>query len=126
MKRGEEEAILEKLEPRFRELSAQELSQRIQGAPKREKEVLIRSYPKKLEHCRQAETALAEGNLRKTEELLQWALSLGRYGNELPYGLLGDLYLRRGDEGKAKEYYRKSGSLDALKKLRNLEAKESI
>jgi predicted negative regulator of RcsB-dependent stress response len=53
--------------------------------------------------------------------MLNYVISAGSYGNEYPLGLLGDIYLQRGDKKKALEMYKKSGTIDSLKKAKKLE-----
>ncbi len=103
------------------ELSAEEVTQLLKKrATQEELEGLKKRYSRKMGYCAQAEQALREGNLRRAEELLEYALGLGIYGNEVVYNLLGDVYSRRGMLEKARECYRRSGSIESLKKLKNL------
>jgi len=102
-------------------LSAEEVTQLLKKkATRQELEALRSRYARKMSYCAQAEQAMAQGNLRRAQELLEYALSLGVYGNEAVYNLLGDLYMRRGERERAAEFYRKSGSTDSLKKLRTM------
>ncbi|NOZ60033.1 MAG: hypothetical protein GXO66_10760 [Euryarchaeota archaeon] len=117
----QERELLKKYGINPEELSAEEVTQLLKKhASAEELEALKRKYRKKMDYCTQAEQALRQGNLRRAEELLDYALSLGVYGNEVVYNLLGDVYARRGMTEKAKEFYRKSGSIESLKKLRTL------
>jgi Flp pilus assembly protein TadD len=117
----QERELLKKYGIDAEELSAEEVTQLLKKHASREElEALKKKYRRKMDYCTQAEQALRQGNLRRAEELLDYALSLGVYGNEVVYNLLGDVYARRGMAVKAKEFYRKSGSIESLKKLRTL------
>lgn len=117
----QERELLKKYGIDAEELSAEEVTQLLKKHASREElEALKKKYRRKMDYCTQAEQALRQGNLRRAEELLDYALSLGVYGNEVVYNLLGDVYARRGMAEKAKEFYRKSGSIESLKKLRTL------
>ncbi|NOZ82974.1 MAG: tetratricopeptide repeat protein [Euryarchaeota archaeon] len=117
----QERELLEKYGIDAEKLSAEEVTQLLRKrATKQELEALKKRYAKKMSYCAQAEQAMAQGNFRRAQELLEYALSLGIYGNEAVYNLLGDLYAKKGEKQKAAEYYRKSGSTDSLKKLRSL------
>ncbi|MFH1773631.1 MAG: hypothetical protein ABH874_01570 [Methanobacteriota archaeon] len=115
----DEERILEKLDPNFRKLSAAELSNLIQKkASQEEKNLFLKPYREKMPLCRRAEEFIKVGRLNQAVELLNHALSMGYFGNEYAYGLLGDAYLKRGDAAKAVEMYRKSDSIDSIKKIK--------
>lgn len=117
----QEKELLKKYGISVERLSAEEVTQLIKKkASPAELEEFKKKYPKKMNYCAQAEEAMGQGNLRRAEEMLEYALSLGVYGNEVIYNLLGDLYIKKGRRDKAMEYYRKSGSIDSLKKLRTL------
>lgn len=118
MSRAEEEAILAKLSRDFGRMNATELSTLIKRAPREVRRRLERPYREKMRLSTQAEEVLGDGRVAKAIELLNFAISQGHYGNEYPYGVLGDAYMKRGDRAKALEMYRKSGSIDSLKKIR--------
>ncbi len=115
----DEEKILEKLDSNFRKLSALELSKLIQNkATAQELELFKRKYREKMPLCQRAEEFIKAGRLSQAFEILNHALSMSYFGNEYAYGLLGDVYLKRGDVAKAVETYRKSGSIDSIKKIK--------
>lgn len=115
----DEEKILEKLYSNFRKLSALELSKLIQTkATAQELELFKRKYREKMPLCQRAEEFIKAGRLNQAFEILNHALSMSYSGNECAYGLLGDVYLKRGDVAKAVETYRKSGSIDSIKKIK--------
>jgi len=117
----DEERILEKLDSNFRKLSAAELSNLIQKkASQEEKSLFLKPYREKMPLCQRAEEFIKVGRLNQAVELLNHALSMGYFGNEYAYGLLGDVYLKRGDAAKAVEMYRKSDSIDSTKKIKRL------
>jgi tetratricopeptide (TPR) repeat protein len=66
------------------------------------------------------------GKVNQDVEMLNHAISSGYYGNEYAYGLLGDAYLKKGETKKAIEFYRKSGSIDSLKKLKRMGVHDPI
>ncbi len=117
----QERELLERYGIDAERLSAEQVTCMLrERATREELEALKKRYMRKMEYCAQAEQAMAQGNLRRAEELLEYALSLGVYGNEAVYNLLGDLWMKRGDREKASSYYRKSGSIESLKKLRSI------
>lgn len=117
----DEEKILEKLDPNFRKLSAAELSKLIQtSATAQELALFQRAYREKMPLCQRAEEFIRAGRLNQAVEILNHVLSAGYFGNEYAYCLLGDLYLKRGDAAKALEMYKKSGSIEAVKKAKKL------
>lgn len=116
--RAEEEAIIAKLDKDFKRLNATELTKLIKRAHTKVLRELEKPYHEKMRLLTQAEEALEAGRVIKAIELSNYAISLGYYGNEYAYGLLGDAYMKRGDKGKALEMYKKSGSIDSLKKIR--------
>jgi tetratricopeptide (TPR) repeat protein len=117
----QEKELLKKYGIDLEKLSAEEVTQLLKKHASREElEELKKKYGKKMSYCTQAEEAMRQGNLRRAEEMLDYALSLGIYGNEVVYNLLGDVYVKKGNREKAKEYYKKSGSIESLKKLRSL------
>ncbi len=118
MSRAEEKEILQKLSKDFKELNATALSALIKKAPSDVRRKLEKPYSEKMRHSTFAEDLINEGRVMKALELLNYAISLGYYGNEYPYGLMGDAYLKQGDREKALERYKKSGSIDSLKKIR--------
>jgi|Deesub1362A_J573_1020465.scaffolds.fasta_scaffold00023_78 tetratricopeptide (TPR) repeat protein len=117
-----EDEILRRLEPNYEDLTANEITDLIKKkATSEERAFLERKKEEKMRLAIQAEELIKQGRLNRALEMLNFALSLGTYGNEYPLGLLGDLYLKRGDKKKALEMYKKSGTIDSLKKARKLE-----
>lgn len=118
----DEEKILERLNANYKSLSAAELSRLIQGKASTQELALFQGpYREKMPLCQRAEEFIRAGRHNQAVEILNHALSTGYFGNEYAYGLLGDVYLKRGEKAKALELYRKSGSLESLKKARKLE-----
>lgn len=115
---AEEEKLLEKLSKDFRKMNATELSKMIKMAPAEQRALLEKPYREKMRLATQAEEFLKQGRLNQALEMLNHAMSLGHFGNEYPYGLLGDIYIKRGEKAKAYEMYNKSGSIDSLKKIK--------
>lgn len=115
---AEEEKILEKLSKDYKKLNATELSTLIKRAPTEQCALLEKPYHEKMRLATQAEELLKQGRLHQAMELLTHAVSLGHFGNEYPLGLMGDIYIKRGDMAKAFEMYSKSGSIDSLKKIK--------
>jgi Flp pilus assembly protein TadD len=116
----EEEKFLEKMSKKFKQLNSAELSDLIKKAPYKTQTLFERPYKEKMRLSIQAEELLGKGRVNQAVEILNNAVSLGYFGNEYPYGLLGDAYMKRGDRAKAHEMYRKSGSTDSLKKIKTL------
>jgi tetratricopeptide (TPR) repeat protein len=117
----EEEKILEKAIPEFRELTAAELSSRIiEKLSPQERKPFLEGNRNLMRYCLQAEEALRQGRARHAQELLEYAMKASYHGREYLYGLLGDAYMRLGNAEKAAEMYSKSGSHDSLRKLRRL------
>jgi tetratricopeptide (TPR) repeat protein len=114
----EEEKMLEKRVKDFKSLNSAELSDLIKKMPHAKQKIFEKSYPEKMRFATQAEELLGEGRTNKALDLLNRAISLGYFGNEYAYGLLGDAYMKRNDRTKALEMYRKSGSFDSLKKIK--------
>ncbi|MFQ5975736.1 MAG: hypothetical protein ACE5J5_05440 [Candidatus Hydrothermarchaeales archaeon] len=122
MTRAEEEEILDKFNPDWRSLNAFELSELITKKVKhKEQEIFTKAFRNKAPRIHEAEEYVRVGRIGKALEVLNYALSRGHYGNEAVYGLLGDVYLKKGDKEKAIEMYKKSGSIDSLKILRRIE-----
>ncbi len=118
----DEEKILQRLGANYKAMSAAELDKLIQGkASTQELEIFRKPYREKMPLCQRAEEFIRAGRLNQAVEILNHALSTGYFGNEYAYGLLGDVHLKRGEKAKALELYRKSGSLESLKKARKLE-----
>lgn len=118
----EEEKILERLDANWKNLNAAELDKLIQGkASTQELEIFRKPYREKMPLCQRAEDFVRAGRLNQAIEILNHALSTGYFGNEYAYGLLGDVHLKRREKAKALDMYRKSGSLESLKKARKLE-----
>jgi len=118
LSRVEEKEILQNLSKDFKQLNATELSALIKKAPLDARRKLEKPYHKKMRFATQAEDLINEGRVIKAIELLNYAIPLGYFGNEYPYGLLGDAYYKQDDREKALEMYKKSGSIDSLKKIR--------
>ncbi len=119
---AEEEEILDKLNPDWRSLNAFELSESINKKTKSKvQEIFTKAYSNKTSRILEAEDYLATGRIGKALEVLNYALSRGYFGNEVVYGLLGDIYLRKGDKEKAIEMYTKSGSIDSMKNLKRIQ-----
>ena len=114
----EEEKELEKLSKDFKKLNAAQLSELIKKAPEKKRSVFEGSYQEKMRLSTQAEELLKQGRVNQAFELLNHAVLLGYFGNEYPYGLLGDAYMKRSNRVKALEMYRKSGSIDSMKKIK--------
>lgn len=119
----DEEKILKKFIPEYKNLSAAELSSEIIArlSPQDQKP-FIEANRKRMRYCVEAEEDLRRGRAKHALELLEYALGMSYYGREYPYGLMGDSYLKLGNTGKAAEMYTKSGSHDSLKKLRQLKS----
>jgi Flp pilus assembly protein TadD len=115
---AEEEKLLEKRFKDFKSLSSAELSDLIKKMPLAKQMLFEKPYREKMRFATQAEDLLGQGRTNQATELLNRAISLGYFGNEYAYGLLGDVYLKRGDRVKAREMYQKSGSVDSLKKIK--------
>jgi tetratricopeptide (TPR) repeat protein len=117
----EEEEILRKAIPDYEELSAAELSRQIilKVSPQEQRK-FMEANRRRMRYCVEAEEELRRGRVKHAMELLEYALSMGYYGREYPYGLLGDAYQKMGDVAKALEMYKKSGSHDSLRKARQL------
>jgi tetratricopeptide (TPR) repeat protein len=116
----EEEKFLEKMSKKFKQLNSAELSDLIKKAPYKTQTLFERPYKEKMRLSMQAEELLGKGRVNQAVGILNNAVSLGYFGNEYPYGLLGDAYMKRGNRAKALEMYRKSGSTDSLKKIKTL------
>jgi tetratricopeptide (TPR) repeat protein len=114
----EEEKFLEKMSKKFKQLNSAELSDLVKKAPYKTQRLFERPYKEKMRLSMRAEELLGKGRVNQAGELLNNAVSLGYFGNEYPYGLLGDAYMKRGDRVKALEMYQKSGSTDSLKKIK--------
>lgn len=69
----------------------------------------------------EAELLIQQGRLLQAAEMLEFAIPRGYFGSEYLYGLLGDVYHRRGNIKKALKTYKKSGTIDSLKKVKQLE-----
>lgn len=120
MSKAEEIKILERMSKNFRDLDSAELSKRIKKLPLQKRRIFEKPYQEKMRLAMQAEELLKEGRAHQAIGLLENALSLGFFGNEYPYGLLGDAYIKRGDRSIAREMYTKSGSTDSKKKIKTL------
>ena len=118
MSKIEEKKILEKRRADFNSLSASDLSDLIKKLPSKKRALFEKPYSEKMRFAVQAEELLGQGRTNQAKELLDRAISLGYYGNEYAYGLMGDIYLKRGDRAMALEMYQKSGSIDSLKKIK--------
>ncbi len=118
MSKIDEKKILEKRRADFNSLSASDLSDLIKKMPLSKQKIFEKPYPEKMRFAIHAEELLGQGRTNQAKELLDRAISLGYYGNEYPYGLMGDIYLKRGDRATALEMYQKSGSIDSLKKIK--------
>lgn len=117
----DEEEILKNLDPKFKNLSAAELSSLIQKKAKPGGRILFeKKNREKMRLCMQAEDLIQKGRLNQAIKMLNFAVSSGYFGNEYPYGLLGDAYLEKGDKKTALEMYTKSGSIDSLKKAKKI------
>jgi|GEM_PF-1591218 len=114
----EERKILEKRRIDYRLLNAVELTDLIKKMPFSKQKIFEKPYPEKMRFATQAEELLGQGRVNQAKDLLDRAISLGYYGNEYAYGLMGDVYLKRGDRAAALEMYRKSGSIDSLKMIK--------
>lgn len=118
---GKEEEILTRLDPNYRALNAAQLSDLVSKGLRGEELALFqKAYRDKMPICQRAEECLREGRVRQALELLNHILPKGHFGNEYPLGLLGDVYARMGDLERAKEFYLRSGSIDSLKKAREI------
>lgn len=119
----DEERILRKAIPEFEKMSAAELSSEIIArlSPSEQKPFL-EANRKRMRYCMEAETELKRGRAKHALEILEYVLNMSYYGREYLYGLMGDAYQKLGDIEKAIEMYKKSGSHDSLKKLRQLKA----
>ncbi len=118
MSRAGEEKILEKLSKDFKKLNTTELSALIKKAPISIQRELEKPYHEKMRITNEAEELLSQGRIVKAIDILNWAITLGYFGNEYPYGTLGDAYLKQNNREKALKMYKKSGSIDSLKKIR--------
>lgn len=118
MSTTDEEKLLEKRVKDFKSLSSAEISDLIKKMPLSKQKIFEKPYQEKMRFATQAEDLLGQGRTNQAKELLDRAISLGYYGNEYPYGLMGDVYLKRGDRAMALEMYQKSGSIDSLKKIK--------
>jgi predicted negative regulator of RcsB-dependent stress response len=117
-----EEDILKRLDPDYKNLTANQLTDLIRKkATPEEKAFLERKKEEKMRLAVQAENLIKQGRLNRALDMLNYVVSAGSYGNEYPLGLLGDIYLQRGDKKKALEMYKKSGTIDSLKKAKKLE-----
>jgi tetratricopeptide (TPR) repeat protein len=117
-----EEEILKRLDPNFKSLSANELTDLIKKKAKPEERAIFEKKKREKMHLSvQAEDLIKHRRLNRAIDMLNYVVSSGYYGNEYPYGLLGDAYLAKGDKKKALEFYRKSGTIDSLKKATKLE-----
>jgi tetratricopeptide (TPR) repeat protein len=115
---ADEEKLLEKRGKDFKSLSSAQLSDLIKKMPVTKQMLFEKPYREKMRVAIQAEELLGEGRINHAQDLLNRAISLGYFGNEYAYGLLGDVYLKRGDRAAALEMYQKSGSTDSLKKIK--------
>lgn len=117
----EEEGILKRLDPNFKDLSAAEISNLVTKKLKpREQEIFIEANMKRTAYLTQAEELIRRGSVRQAIDMLDYIIPKCHFGNEYAYGLLGDAYLKKGDRKKALEMYEKSGSIDSLKKAKRL------
>jgi tetratricopeptide (TPR) repeat protein len=121
MGKNEEEEILKKHVPDFKKLNALELSDAIKKLKYSDQKVFRTSTGRKTQLTMEAEELLQQGRAVQALQMLEMALGLGYFGNEYTYGVLGDVYLKKGNREKALEMYRKSGSYDSLKKAGKLE-----
>ncbi len=119
MSLADEEKILQRFK-NFHKLNATELSALIKKLPQDEQAIFTKPYREKMPLCIRAEEFIKAGKVNQAIEMLNHALSSGYYGNEYAYGLLGDAYLKKGDTKLAIEFYKKSGSIDSLKKIKRL------
>lgn len=118
---SDEEKILKKAIPGYRELSASELSSEIIAKLSlQDQKPFIEANRKRMRYCLEAEEELRRGRAKHALELLEYAVGMSYYGREYPYGLMGDAYSKLGNKQKAAEMYVKSGSHDSLRKLRQL------
>ena len=116
-----EEEVLARLDPNYRALNAAQLSDLISKGLRGEELALFqKTYRDKMPLSQRAEECMREGRLRQALELLNHSLLKGNFGNEYLLGLLGDVYAKMGDLARAEEFYLRSGSIDSLKKARNL------
>ncbi len=120
MGKADEEKELEKMSKNFRQLNSAEVTDMISRLPDKKKQPFEGPYQEKMRLSMQAEELIGEGRANQAIGILNHAVSLGYFGNEYPYGLLGDAYMKRGDRPKALEMYRKSGSTDSLKKIKTM------
>ncbi len=117
----EQEKILKRLDPDFKKLNAKEISDLItQKASRDEMKIFKSMYKESMRLATDSELLIQTGRFVQATEMLEFAISRGYFGNEYLYGLLGDVYHKRGDVKKAKEMYIKSGSIDSLKKAKKL------
>jgi tetratricopeptide (TPR) repeat protein len=116
----EEEKLLEKMSKKYMQLNSAEISDLIKKAPTKTQTLFERPYKEKMRLSMMAEELLGKGRVNQAMDLLKNVVSLGYFGNEYPYGLLGDAYMKRGDRAKALEMYLKSGSIDSMKKIKTL------
>jgi tetratricopeptide (TPR) repeat protein len=118
----EQEKILERLDPDFKKLNARDISDLIsKKAGKDEMKTFKSMYKESMRLATDSELLLQTGRFVQAAEMLEFAISRGYFGNEYLYGLLGDVYQKRGDVKKALEMYVKSGSIDSLSKAGKLE-----
>jgi tetratricopeptide (TPR) repeat protein len=115
---SEEKKLLEKRVKDFKSLNSAELSDLIKKMPLKKRTFFEKPYQEKMRYATQAEDLLGQGRTNQALDLLDRAISLGYFGNEYAYGLIGDAYLKRGDRVMALEMYQKSGSTDSLKKIK--------
>lgn len=120
----DEEKELEKMSKDFRLLNSAEITELVKKMPWKKQQPFEKPYHEKMRLSMQAEELIAKGRVNKAIDLLNSAVSLGYFGNEYSYGLLGDAYMKRNDRVKALEMYKKSGSTDSLKKIKTLGLEE--
>ncbi len=118
MSLSDEKKILERMNKNFRGLNATELSALIKKLPTEEQAIFTKTYHDKMPLCVRAEEYIKSGRVNQAIEMLNHAVSRGYYGNEYAYGLFGDAYLKKGETKRAIEFYKKSGSIDSLKKIK--------
>ncbi len=114
----EEEKLLEKRFKDFKSLNSSEITELVKKMPEKKQQPFEKPYQEKMRLSMQAEELIGQRRTNQAIGLLNQAISLGYFGNEYPYGLLGDAYMIRGDRTKASEMYQKSGSIDSLKKIK--------
>ncbi|MEE8400665.1 MAG: hypothetical protein V3R86_00720 [Candidatus Hydrothermarchaeaceae archaeon] len=110
------------MNPNFKKLCADDVSKLInKKASIKELKIFKSTYKESRELASEAELLIQQGRLLKAAEMLEFAIPRGYFGSECLYGLLGDVYHKRGDIKKALEMYKKSGTIDSLKKAKQLE-----